>query len=100
MATKPPVPPFWIPDRRMDEPVRCTFRVHGALDPSCSDDFGGLRVAVRAGACGPESELTGNLPDQAAVLGVLNGLYALGRPLLFVSCVAAPSGGFRKEAGT
>jgi hypothetical protein len=93
METEPLVPSPRIPDRRVDEPVRCTIRVRGALHPAWADDLGGLRIVVRAGADGPESRLSGWLPDQAAVVGVLNSLYDLGRPLLSVACEA--SGGRR-----
>jgi hypothetical protein len=31
--------------------------------------------------------LGGSLPDQAALIGILQGLYALGLPLLLVECV-------------
>jgi hypothetical protein len=97
METERPVTPALIPDRRMDEPVRCTIRVRGVLHPSWADDLGGLRIAVRAGARGPESRLSGCLADQAALMGVLNALYDLGRPLLSVACV--PPGGGRPTRG-
>jgi hypothetical protein len=74
----------------MDDAVRCTIRVAGTLEPRWSHRMGGLRVAPGAAGGGATTELTGELLDQAALLGVLNSLYGLGLPLLSVACAAAP----------
>jgi hypothetical protein len=68
------------------ESARYVIRVQGALRASWSDRLGGLRIAPdeRDPGC---TVLAGTLPDQAALLGVLNGLYDLGMPLLLVECV-------------
>jgi hypothetical protein len=81
------------PARSIDlaQPVRCVIRVQGTLDAAWSDYLGGLRItpvpAASAGR-GAVSQLNGRLPDQAALIGILNSLYDLGLPLLSVSCRA------------
>lgn len=62
------------------------IRVGGALRDTWSDRLGGMRITpddINPGC----TLLEGTLPDQAALLGVLNGLYDLGMPLLSVECV-------------
>jgi hypothetical protein len=77
----------------MYDPLACEIRVRGVLAPHWSDRLGGLEITScdhprpRAAAT---TELRGELPDQAALLGVLNTLYDLRLPLLTVSCVSAP----------
>ena len=63
----------------------CRIRVQGALDPSWSDRLGGMRITTdRREGHAPVTTLCGPLRDQAALLGVLNGLYDLHLPLLLV----------------
>ena len=76
----------------MDDAVRCTIRVAGALEPRWSHRMGGLRVAADAAGGDATTELSGELTDQAALLGVLNSLYGLGLPLLSVACVTVHRG--------
>ncbi len=67
-----------------------TYRitVQGYLDCSWSDDFGGMTVNNYVAADGfPQTMLTGWLVDQAALFGVLDGLYGLGFPLVAVECL-------------
>ncbi len=61
----------------------CEIRVRGRLDGTWSAWFGGLAVAD--GADG-EAVLAGELPDQAALHGVLIKVRDLGLPLLGVDC--------------
>ena len=63
--------------------------VQGVLDASWAADFVGLAVTCTS-STGPASvtTLTGQLADQAMLLGVLNGLYGLGLPLLLVEWLA------------
>lgn len=55
------------------------IRVTGMVDPSVwTDRLGGLAINpldLAAETCKPVTELAGWLPDQAALLGVLNTLY-------------------------
>jgi hypothetical protein len=67
-----------------------TYRitVQGHLDSSWSNDFGGLAVSNEVAEDGASfTTLTGWLTDQAALFGVLDGLYGLGFPLLSVECL-------------
>jgi hypothetical protein len=61
-------------------PVRYEIRVRGRLGETLLSAFPGLHAEVRAG----ETVLTGELPDQAALYGVLARLEALGLELLGV----------------
>ena len=78
----------------MDEPEKClsmaspaTYRicVQGAIQRSWSASFSGMRVSFRH-ASTPEAVtyLTGDVLDQADLLGLLNRLYGLGLPLVSV----------------
>lgn len=68
----------------MDESLRCQIRVKGHLSSQWSDWFGGLEVENLAAG---EALLSGALPDQAALYGVLNKMRNLGLELVSVSCV-------------
>jgi hypothetical protein len=66
--------------------------VQGVLDASWAADFAGLTVTCDPSAGpAPVTILTGQLTDQAMLLGVLNGLYGLGLPLLLVEWLADSS---------
>jgi hypothetical protein len=58
------------------------IRIKGQLDKSWSDWFGGLTICHEANG---ETLLTGSLPDQAALHGVLNRLRDLGTQLISVN---------------
>ena len=60
------------------EPDRCEFRIRGRLGKSLLVAFPYLRAEVN----GSETVLTGLLPDEAAVFGVLAQIEALGLHLL------------------
>ena len=65
----------------MDEPARAVcyeIRVRGLLGDTLLGAFPGLRARAR----GAETVLTGELPDQAALHGVLTQIEALGLELL------------------
>src|SRR5690242_6135163 len=69
----------------MDGPVACVIRVQGAL--AAPAGLGGLRVVPGAGAgAAATTELRGDLRGQAAVLGAVATLRALGFPLLRLDC--------------
>ena len=61
-----------------DRPVRYEIRVRGVLGDTLLEAFPGFR-AQRAGA---DTVLTGELPDEAALHGVLAEIAALGLVLL------------------
>jgi hypothetical protein len=66
------------------EPATYAIRVQGALDANWSERLGGLRIVVVRAGEQAVTELSGRLPDQAALVGVLTSLYDLGMPLLSV----------------
>jgi hypothetical protein len=56
----------------------------GILENSWSDSVGGMEIVIRQEKGSHVTVLTGELPDQAALSGVLNLLYDLGLELLAV----------------
>jgi hypothetical protein len=63
---------------------RTEIHVKGKIDPSWSDWFGEMQIAVTSG---DETILTGQLPDMAAVYGIISRLGSLVLPLLSVVCI-------------
>ncbi len=68
-------------------PAIYCITVLGQLSQTWSPEFGNLNIET-ADATQPETTLTGALPDQAALFGILNHLYGLGLPLVSVECLA------------
>jgi hypothetical protein len=67
MMTQPPSGPF-----AFDEPATYRIRVQGRLKASWSDRLEGMTISVDAPDAGPlVTTLEGELPDQAALVGVL-----------------------------
>ncbi len=64
------------------------IRVKGRLDPRWSDCFAGITLTHLAG---DETLLSGNLPDQAALHGLLERIRDLNVPLVSVTCGGAPA---------
>ena len=60
------------------------IHIKGKIDPSWSDWFGELQVEDWASN---ETLLRGELPDMAAVYGVISRLGSLGISLISVNCV-------------
>ena len=63
------------------------IHIAGRLDKNWEDRLGGLSIVsieVNDQSDQPITVLKGCLPDQAALLGVLNTLYNLRYPILFV----------------
>jgi hypothetical protein len=69
----------------MDEPIFYEIRVKGHLDETWIDWFEGL--AISNGEDG-DAVLSGSLPDQAALQGVLNRISSLGLTLISVNAVS------------
>jgi RimJ/RimL family protein N-acetyltransferase len=63
------------------------IRIDGHLDPHWSTRLGGLSIAHRPDGT---TTLTGTLPDQSALHGVLTGLRDLAAPLLSVATAPTP----------
>jgi len=69
-------------DLTMDDPAIYRIRVRGKLNDSWSEKLGGLRVETSNETA--MTVLTGPLPDQAALSGILNTLYNLQFPVISV----------------
>lgn len=69
-----------MPETKASSASRRSYRirVEGSLDPSWSDRLGGLAI-TSTGKFGVETTtlLEGELPDQGALMGVLNTLHEL-----------------------
>lgn len=70
-----------------DQPGIYAIHIAGRLEKSWIDRLGGLTIAYiieEDEGKQPVTVLKGCLPDQAALLGILNTLYNLRYPVLFV----------------
>jgi hypothetical protein len=76
-----------------DLPGRYRIRVRGELSASWASRLGDMAITVRQAASQQQvTTLTGEVSDQAALMGVLNTLYDMGFPLLKVERLgSAPS---------
>jgi hypothetical protein len=73
------------PSYVFDTPANYRVRVLGPIDKRRSEYLCGMRVSSTRRQGGPiVTTLTGELVDQAALVGVLNSLYDMGYPLLKV----------------
>lgn len=70
-----------------DHPGIYAIHIAGRLDKNWADRLGGLTITITEDdeSSQPVTILKGNLPDQAALLGILTTLYNLRYPLLFVT---------------
>ena len=71
---------------RLGEPAACRIRIQGSLAQHWSESLGGLSISVADEADQAVTTLCGEVRDQAVLMGVLNGLYGMGYPLLVVEC--------------
>ena len=70
----------------MDKPINCQIKFKGHLDDIWTDWFDGLAVSnLESG----EAVLSGLLPDQAALQGVLSRINNLGLTLISVNTLQA-----------
>jgi hypothetical protein len=74
------------PLSELDQPKRYAIRIQGHLDQRWADWFDGLTLTQEGAGT---TQLTGPLPDQAALHGVLNKLRDLGLPIISVQIIAA-----------
>jgi len=75
----------------MADLILCQIRVKGHLYPTrrWADWFGGLTIENQPNG---EAVLSGLLPDQAALYGILNRIRDLGLTLVSVNCVEPDAG--------
>ena len=67
------------------EPASYRICIQGTLEKRLSDYFGGMTIEHASNSKrGARSILTGLLPDQTALMGILISLYDFGYPLLSV----------------
>ena len=64
--------------------ITCRIRVGGRLDESWSAKLGGLRIRSLSGSDATETVLEGDVPDQAALKGVLATLGDLNLAMISV----------------
>jgi hypothetical protein len=72
---------------RLCEPATYVILVGGALDPDWSERLGGMRIRVIDADRQATTELIGSVPDQSALLGILEMLHDLGMPVLSLEFV-------------
>jgi hypothetical protein len=71
-----------------DSPVTYRIQVQGRVASNWSDRLQGMKINQAASDAGiVVSTLTGELPDQTALAGVLNTLHEMHLPVLSVECV-------------
>lgn len=73
----------------MTDQIFCRIRVKGHLSDRWADWFDGLEIDNRPGG---EAVLSGRLPDQPALYGVLGRMRDLGLALVSLSCAEAHPG--------
>jgi hypothetical protein len=73
----------------MTDLILCQIRVKGHLSDRWAEWFGGLTIENQPDG---EAVLSGSLPDQAALYGVLNRIRDFGMTLVSVNCVEPDSG--------
>ena len=72
----------------LERPATYQIKVPGRLDESWSDWAEGMTITFDSGDDGPPTTtLTGVVADQAALQGLLRGLYSLGLPLISINWV-------------
>jgi hypothetical protein len=75
-------------------PAIYCITILGPLSQSWSQEFGNLTIeTVDDTEHWVQTKLTGPLPDQAALFGILNHLYGLGFPLVSVECLVVTEEG-------
>jgi hypothetical protein len=75
------------------EPAAYRIRVQGRMQQEWSERLQGMTIATILKADEePVTELSGVLPDQAALMGVLQQLYICGAPLLSVEFLGSGNG--------
>jgi hypothetical protein len=78
----------------MDTPTMFHIRVKGHLDDAWADWFEGLAISNQENG---ESVLSGRLPDQSAIYGILNRLGNLGLTLISVKSIEVGHRSFPQE---
>jgi len=73
------------PQLQPGKPATYRISVEGALDEKWSSRLGGMQIVTQERETeNPVTTLSGQVPDQAALVGVLNSLYELHLGILLV----------------
>lgn len=81
-----------IPKLVVSGPATYIICVQGHLDEKWSDYVQGMTISTEYDECqNPVTTLTGQLLDQAALMGVINALYDHRLPILSVECLSIDS---------
>ncbi|MCO5189972.1 MAG: hypothetical protein M9928_09300 [Anaerolineae bacterium] len=75
------------PKLTLDRPVTYEIKVPGHLDERWTEWDGEMSVTIENAEDGQPITVLKGIVDQAALQGLLRRLYALGLPLISVSCV-------------
>ena len=70
----------------LDEPAACRIQIRGNLGQHWREYLGGLSISVTGEPGQTVTTLSGEVLDQAALMGLLNGLYGMGYAVLSVDC--------------
>jgi hypothetical protein len=74
-----------LSDKRLFEmPGIYRIQVRGVVDAKWSDWLGGMTITTRESEGSHVTDMVGKVADQAALAGILNALYELHLPLLWV----------------
>ena len=75
------------PQLQPGKPASYRITVEGCLDEKWSGRLGGMQITTTPrGGQKPVTTLSGDVQDQAALMGVLNSLYELHLGILSVTC--------------
>ena len=69
----------------LDDSAIYRIQIQGALGTHWADYLGGLDISINEDLQPPVTTLSGQVIDQAALIGIINGVYDLGFPLLSVT---------------
>jgi hypothetical protein len=69
-------------------PAVYRIRVHGRLSTDWSERLRGMTLSTVAEGKKTFTEINGRLPDQAALMGVLDDLYSHAIPVIRVECIS------------
>ena len=76
-------------DISFDGPASYRIIVKGRIDPLWSEDLGGMDIRIQAREYEPAiTMLTGQVQDQAELMGIMNSLYELHMTVLSVEHTA------------
>jgi hypothetical protein len=78
-----------IDNPKLDRPARYEIKVPGRLEEHWSEWLEGMTIEVESKDQGPTiTTLIGEVPDQAALQGLINRLYSMGLSLISVNLVS------------